>query len=139
MVDRLSTKERSALMARIGSRDTGPELTVRRLLHSLGFRFRLQRADLPGRPDIVLSRSKKVIFVHGCFWHQHAGCRKAALPKTREDFWRRKLERNAARDHKAIEALLDLGWNSCIIWECETKDPDVLKSRITAFMTDQGS
>lgn len=106
-------------MARVGSKNTKPEMLVRRALHRLGFRFRLHRRDLPGRPDIVLPKYKTAIFVHGCFWHRHAGCRRATTPKTREAFWRSKFEANISRDRNAVEALKQGGWNVLVLWECE--------------------
>jgi DNA mismatch endonuclease (patch repair protein) len=120
-MDRLSSIQRSALMAKIRSGDTKPEISVRRVAHSLGLRFRLHRRDLPGTPDLVFPRFKTVVFVHGCFWHQHAGCRRASLPKTRVDFWRSKLKGNVARDKTATAALKGAGWRVIVIWECETK------------------
>lgn len=106
-------------MARIGPKNTKPEILVRRALHRLGFRFRLHRRDLPGRPDIVLPKYRTAIFVHGCFWHRHPGCRRTTTPKTREDFWRSKFEANILRDRKATEALENAGWNVMVLWECE--------------------
>lgn len=111
--------ERSALMARVGQKDTKPELVVRRALHRLGFRFRLHRRDLPGRPDIVLPKYRTAIFVHGCFWHRHPGCRRTTTPKTRTAFWRGKFEANILRDRKATEALEAAGWKVIVVWECE--------------------
>src|SRR5262245_3613248 len=119
--------KRSAMMARIGSRNTKPELLVRRALHQLGFRFRLHRRDLPGKPDIVLTRHNLVILVHGCFWHRHPECRFAYMPKSRVEFWRAKFDRNVARDQQVQSALADLGWRVCVVWECETVDPVALK------------
>ena len=118
--------QRSALMSRIRSGNTQPELAVRRLLHALGYRFRLHRRDLPGRPDIVLPRHSLVIFVHGCFWHQHSGCRLASRPKTRQDYWEPKLAGNVRRDRAAADALASLGWRVAVIWECETRKHETL-------------
>lgn len=106
-------------MARIGPKNTKPEMLVRRALYRLGFRFRLHRRDLPGRPDIVLPKYRTAIFVHGCFWHRHPGCRRATTPKTRVTFWRQKFEANIKRDRKATEALEQAGWNVLVLWECE--------------------
>ena len=106
-------------MAAIKSKDTKPEIAVRKLLHSLGYRFRLHRKDLPGSPDIVLPKYKTVIFVHGCFWHRHEGCKYATNPKTRESFWNKKFEDNKKRDLEIKEKIKDIGWKSVIIWECE--------------------
>ena len=108
-------------MSRIKSQDTMPELQVRSALHRLGYRFRLHRKDLPGTPDIVLPKYQTVIFVHGCFWHQHPGCRKATIPKTNSDKWRKKLNRNIERDRQAIEQLEALGWRVKIVWECQIR------------------
>lgn len=120
-MDSLSKEQRSWNMSRIMSRDTKPELIVRSLLHKKGYRFRVHRKDLPGRPDIVLPRFKKIIFVHGCFWHRHDGCRYAYTPKSRVDFWQDKFNQNIKRDKEVQDALLQLGWQVNIIWECETK------------------
>lgn len=106
-------------MARVGQKNTKPEMTVRRALHRLGFRFRLHRRDLPGRPDIVLPKYRTAIFVHGCFWHRHPGCRRTTTPKTREAFWRDKFDANILRDRKATEALERAGWKVLVLWECE--------------------
>jgi DNA mismatch endonuclease (patch repair protein) len=124
---------RSALMARIRSRDTGPELLVRQALHAAGFRFRLHRRDLPGTPDIVLPRHRTAILVHGCFWHQHEGCRMAGRPKTRTGYWDGKFAANLVRDRAAVTALSSRGWRVEIIWECEARRPDRLAGRIEAL------
>ena len=122
-----------------GIRGTGtqPELVVRKALFSQGFRYRLHRRDLPGAPDIVIGSRKVVIFVHGCFWHMHAGCKNAKMPQTRPDFWRAKLQKNVERDERAIEALNSAGWRVLVAWECATRDaakipkmPRVLKNWI---------
>ena len=126
MADRLSVERRSRLMAKIRSRDTTPERRVRSLLHRLGYRFRLHRRDLPGTPDIVLPALGKTVFVHGCFWHRHEECRFAKLPTTRPDFWKTKLEGNAARDRSAVEALVADGWRVLTVWECAIRDRAVL-------------
>lgn len=108
-------------MSRIRSRDTKPELFVRRLLFAQGFRYRLCRKDLPGRPDIVLKKYKTVVFVNGCFWHQHPGCARAVVPSSRREYWLPKLERNRARDARAYEELSALGWRVIVVWECACK------------------
>ena len=108
-------------MSRIRSRDTGPEKTLRSMLHQVGLRFRLHDKKLPGCPDLVLKKYNTVIFVHGCFWHRHKGCTNSVLPKTRPDFWKAKLEGNVARDRKNIEALSIAGWAVIVVWECELK------------------
>jgi DNA mismatch endonuclease, patch repair protein len=129
------TPERSRLMAGIRGKDTKPERIVRRLAHSLGYRFRLHRRDLPGCPDLVFPSRQKAIFVHGCFWHQHSNCRKATLPKTRRAFWRAKLFKNRARDRRAIKALESEGWSALIVWECEMKDLALLSRRLQSFLS----
>lgn len=121
-MDVFDKEKRSAVMARVRDRDTKPELAVRRYLHVCGLRFRLHRNDLPGRPDLVFPGRRIVVFVHGCFWHQHPGCGKAKLPKTRSEFWREKLEGNARRDERVLRELSALGWTSHVIWECEITD-----------------
>lgn len=126
---------RSRIMSAVRQKDTGPETIVRQLLHELGLRFRLQRKDLPGTPDIVLPKHKTVIFVHGCFWHRHDGCSKATTPKTRVEFWLEKFERNMDRDRRNERALLEQGWQVLVVWECETKDRDRLRERLSrAFL-----
>jgi len=134
MVDTLSTEERSRLMSRIRGKDTKPERVVRKLLHSMGYRFRLHRKDLPGTPDIVLPKHQKVIFVHGCFWHQHPNCTRASIPKTRTDFWAAKLSKNATRDMEAIAELEGLGWFVMIVWECELRDLEKLTLALHNFL-----
>lgn len=109
---------------------TGPELVVRKLLHRLGLRFRLQRRELPGTPDIVLPKHKTAIFVHGCFWHRHAGCGKATMPKTRVEFWTDKFERNVVRDREKEWALVAAGWRVLTIWECETRGIETLTDKL---------
>lgn len=110
------------MMSGIRGKNTRPELLVRRYLHGRGLRFRLHVPDLPGKPDIVLPKYRKVVFVHGCFWHQHAGCKYATKPRTRADFWANKLSDNVARDQYQIAALQGLGWGVLIVWECELRD-----------------
>jgi DNA mismatch endonuclease (patch repair protein) len=118
MTDIVSPLRRSQLMAGIRNKNTEPELRVRRLLHRQGYRFRLHRGDLPGSPDIVLPKRKVVIFVHGCFWHLHQGCKLARIPRSREEFWRTKLTRNRDRDSETVDELKRLGWRVLVIWEC---------------------
>jgi len=132
--------ERRALMARIRGKHTKPELVVRRLLHAMGYRFRLHRRDLPGTPDIVLVARRKVVLVHGCFWHRHAGCKHAAkVPRTRAAFWEGKFARNVARDAAKLEALAGLGWAALVLWECELRDREALASRLRAFLGAPGA
>jgi DNA mismatch endonuclease, patch repair protein len=120
-MDRISPAQRSANMSRVKQKDTRPELEVRRALHAAGLRYRLHAKKLPGKPDLVFASARLVLFVHGCFWHQHA-CAKARLPSTRADFWHQKLEGNVVRDRRNAEALEKLGWKVEIIWECEIDD-----------------
>ena len=119
MVDFLSPSERSLRMSRIRSKDTVPELALRRELHRLGFRYRLHGASLPGRPDLVLRKYKSVVFVHGCFWHRHDGCKIASIPKSNTEFWLQKFERNIARDRRVCLLLASEGWRVFVVWECE--------------------
>lgn len=135
-MDKISQEARSRNMQKIKSVDTGPEMTVRRLVHKAGFRYRLHNRKLPGKPDLVFASRKKVIFVHGCFWHQHAklDCLDGRLPKSNAEYWREKLQRNVARDKKNAELLRDMGWDVLTIWECETKDEALLRDKISTFM-----
>lgn len=134
MTDRLTPERRSWLMSRVHSRDTTPERLVRRLVHRLGYRFRLHRRDLPGTPDLVFPSRRAIIFVHGCFWHRHRGCRKATVPSTRKEFWLQKFARNVNRDATVREALERAGWRVLIVWECELRDIDALGPRVLAFL-----
>ncbi len=129
-MDTLSPERRSWNMSRIRSRDTKPEVVVRSLLHGMGYRFRLHRRDLPGRPDIVLPKYKIAVFVNGCFWHRHEGCRYAYFPKSRTDFWTAKFRDNVERDHRQREELRNLDWRVVTIWECETRDREHLQEQI---------
>jgi DNA mismatch endonuclease (patch repair protein) len=121
-------------MSRIGPKDTKPELTVRRLLHRLGYRYRLHRRDLPGTPDIVFVSRRKVIFVHGCFWHRHPGCKAASSPKTRTEFWERKFHDNVERDARKMAALRGLGWEPLVVWSCEIRDEKALEQKLVLFL-----
>ncbi|HDO52849.1 MAG TPA: DNA mismatch endonuclease Vsr [Rhizobiales bacterium] len=136
MTDKITSERRSANMTRIRSKDTKPELLVRHLVHSLGYRYRLHRKDLPGKPDLVFGPRKKVIFVHGCFWHLHPdpNCVDARMPKSNTDYWKPKLERNVERDMLHIAALADAGWKVLTIWQCETRDLDKVKHRVAKFL-----
>lgn len=120
-MDRISKEHRSWNMSRIRSRDTKPELAVRSLLHKNGFRFRLHRKDLPGKPDIVLPKYRTAIFVHGCFWHRHKGCKFAYTPKAKARFWEAKFKANTRRDAKARRQLQRAGWRTAVVWECEIR------------------
>jgi DNA mismatch endonuclease (patch repair protein) len=119
MADTISRERRSWNMSRIRGKDTGPELRLRSLLHRAGYRFRLHDKTLPGKPDLVLKKHKTAIFVHGCFWHRHPGCRNATSPSTRPDFWQAKFEGTVERDRRAGETLHELGWRVLTVWECE--------------------
>ncbi len=121
-------------MRRVKGKDTAPEMTVRRLLTRMGLRYRLHRADLPGKPDIVMPGRKLAIFVHGCFWHGHDCKRGARAPKTNAPYWREKIARNRARDEKHLAAYAAMGWDVLTVWECETRDGAALASRLRAFV-----
>lgn len=129
-MDTFSPRERSEIMRRVRGKDTTPEMIVRSLLHRLGFRFRLHRADLPGKPDIVLPKHKTVILVHGCFWHRHTGCPRASTPATREEYWLPKFRRTVERDGRDQELLRRAGWNVIVVWECELRDIQQLAARL---------
>lgn len=131
----MTPKQRSERMSRVRDKDTKPEKLVRSILHRLGCRFRLHVKNLPGKPDIVLPRYRKVIFVHGCFWHRHGVCRRLSIPENNPDFWRRKFRDNVRRDKKKLKSLDALGWDVLVIWECETKNHDRLRHALQAFMT----
>lgn len=122
-------------MRRIRSKGTKPELMVRRIVHKMGFRFRLHKAELPGKPDLVFSSLRKIIEVRGCFWHQHAGCNEAHIPKSSVAYWEPKLTRNVARDADNGRKLTELGWRVLILWECEVSDDAALSKKIRAFLT----
>jgi DNA mismatch endonuclease (patch repair protein) len=137
MVDNRSPESRSALMSRIGGKDTAPEFVVRRLIHALGYRFRLYRRDLPGTPDIVFPSRKKVIFVNGCFWHAH-GCRIGRPPKSRPEFWLPKLQHNRLKDERNRRALRALGWEVLTVWQCQMSSQNRLEARLCAFLGPPG-
>ncbi len=139
MVDTIDSVRRSENMRRIRSTDTKPELRLRRLIYGLGFRYRLHRRNLPGNPDIVFASRKKVIFVHGCFWHQHEKCMDGRLPKSKTDYWTPKLKRNVERDASALQQLQQLGWSTLVVWDCELSSIDTLKQteeKVHRFLTD---
>jgi DNA mismatch endonuclease, patch repair protein len=121
-------------MRRIRSKDTEPEMAVRRLVHNMGYRYRLHRRDIPGKPDLAFPGRRKVIFIHGCFWHQHPGCREGRPPKSNAAYWLPKLERNQARDKAALEQLAASGWQALVVWECETKDVHALIEKMRVFL-----
>lgn len=136
MTDTVTPERRSQIMANIRSKGMKPELIVRRLTHSMGYRYRLHRKDLPGKPDLVFPARRKVIFVHGCFWHQHAdpACKIARRPKSNLDYWLPKLQRNVERDAEHRDRLSALGWQVLVIWECEVKIAAGLPERIVEFL-----
>ncbi|WP_442496839.1 very short patch repair endonuclease [Methylobacter sp. sgz302048] len=134
MIDTITTEKRSRIMSRIRSKNTAPEMVVRKLIFSMGYRYRLHRRQLPGCPDIVFPGKKKVIFVHGCFWHCHAGCKRATVPQSNRDYWYPKLKRNSRRDKINQVALVAAGWNVMIIWECEIKNSN-LAEKIRSFLS----
>ena len=131
MADTVTPAQRSRIMAQVKGKNTKPELSVRSLLHRLGYRFRLHRKDLPGSPDIVLPRHRKVIFVHGCFWHGHESCRRGTRPISNVDFWNAKIDRNIERDRLARHSLEEAGWQVITVWQCELKDLSMLQSRLS--------
>ena len=134
MTDIMDSKRRSDLMAGIRNRDTAPELAVRRIAHRMGLRFRLHRKDLPGRPDLVFPKYRLAVFVHGCFWHRHEGCRHASTPKSRIAFWTEKFAANVERDARQEATLRALGWRVLVIWQCETTDKAAVERRLAALI-----
>lgn len=133
-MDKLTPAERSAQMARVHGTDTGPEMAVRRMAHAMGFRYRLHAADLPGKPDLVFRRLRKIVFVHGCFWHGHS-CRAGRnRPSSGQSYWITKLERNVTRDQAHIRKLRRAGWSVLTIWECELKKPERVAARLMKFL-----
>lgn len=133
MADKISPERRSANMSRIRSRDMKPELAVRRMVHAMGYRYRLHRRGLPGKPDLVFGPRRSVIFVHGCFWHQH-DCRDGRRPQSNTAYWDEKLRRNVERDAAHIAALEAAGWRVLVIWECQLRDPGALGQTLRAFL-----
>lgn len=133
-MDSLSPQERSERMSRVKGRDTRPERVVRKLVSSLGFRYRLSPKNVSGRPDLTFHGRRKAVFVHGCFWHRHSNCRLARIPKSRVDFWLNKLEGNRQRDKRNLSALRGQGWSVLTIWECELGKPEKLRSRLKTFL-----
>ncbi|WP_394707907.1 very short patch repair endonuclease [Roseovarius pacificus] len=132
-MDTRTREQRRRIMQAVKTKNTGPEMIVRRLLHKHGYRYRLHRKDLPGRPDIVFSGKRKAIFVHGCFWHGH-GCSKGRLPKSKLEYWKPKIERNKARDDRNVADLKDAGWQVLVIWQCEIADGQALWRRLQEFV-----
>lgn len=133
-MDKLSPEQRSRNMAQVKGKNTKPEKLVRSLLHCMGYRFRLHDKQLPGKPDIVMPKYKAVVFVHGCFWHGHEGCKRASIPATRPEFWEQKISGNKERDSRNIAALENLGYRCLIVWQCELKDMELLKQRLSYFL-----
>lgn len=140
-MDRISPERRSANMQRIKSKGMKPELLVRRLVHSLGYRYRLHRADLPGKPDLVFAGRRKIIFVHGCFWHQHPDpeCRVAHRPRSNLEYWEPKLARNMVRDANVQREMAEMGWDVLTLWECELKNAAPLTERLITFLGPRSS
>ena len=134
MVDTVSPEVRSRIMSQVKSKGMKPEMRVRRLLHGLGYRYRLHRSDLPGRPDLVFPSRRKVVFVNGCFWHYHRGCERVRIPATNRDYWVGKLERNRARDERNLSLLEDMGWSALTTWECELRDIETATRRLVEFL-----
>lgn len=138
MVDKFSKHKRSEIMSHIKSKNTKPEITVRKIIYSLGYRYRLHRKDLPGKPDLAFIKKKKVIFINGCFWHGHSGCKKSALPDTNYEFWNDKIKKNVNRDTLNYQRLKDMGWKYLVIWQCEIKNDNLenIKSNIIHFLNE---
>lgn len=136
-MDTRTPEQRRRIMQSVGQKNTGPELAVRRIAHGLGYRFRLHRRDLPGTPDLVFSSRRKVVFVHGCFWHGH-GCAKGRLPRSREDYWGPKIERNKERDEQACAELRATGWDVMTVWQCEAKESGKIVEKLVTFLGPPG-
>lgn len=134
MVDTLTPEQRSAVMSRIRRSDTKPELIVRRMLHAIGYRFRVQMKGVPGRPDVAFPRRRKIVQVHGCFWHAHQDCPAFKVPTTRQEFWQAKFTRNRERDARLEAAARAQGWQVLVVWECDLKNPEVLERRLCDFL-----
>ncbi len=130
----MSSRRQNAIMAQIKGCNTKPEILVRKLVHSLGYRFRLHNSALPGKPDLVLARHRKIIFVHGCFWHGHAKCARAGLPSTNIRFWQKKIEGNKTRDVRVKRKLIRDGWRILVIWQCQTKHIELLSKSLKRFL-----
>ena len=128
--------ERSRIMRAVKSRDTAPEMTVRRLVYSMGYRYRLHRKDLPGKPDLAFKSRRKVIFIHGCFWHGHDCKRGARVPKNNREYWETKITRNRERDRQHDEDLKREGWRVFVVWECQIREPEAVAERIKSFLDD---
>lgn len=133
-MDNISRQQRSKNMAAVRGKNTTPELIVRHVLHAMGYRFRLHKKDLPGKPDIVLSKYRTCIFVHGCFWHRHLGCHRSSTPQTNVEFWQKKFDKNVARDKSVATQLERLGWKVIVVWECEIHDQFLLKAKLSKLI-----
>jgi DNA mismatch endonuclease (patch repair protein) len=133
-MDVFDKEKRSEIMSKVKRENTKPERTLRSLLHKQGYRFRIHRRDLPGKPDVVLPKYKSVIFVHGCFWHRHPGCVKASLPSTNTDFWEKKFEKTITRDKENIIKLRQMGWRVIVVWECELKNPERVVEKLDILL-----
>jgi DNA mismatch endonuclease (patch repair protein) len=136
-MDTLSKAERSELMSRVRGKDSTPELALRRLIHGMGFRYRLHRRDLPGNPDMVFPARDAVIFMHGCFWHRHVNCGRARMPKSRVTFWTEKLEGNRLRDRRNRRKLRALGWRVLVVWECQLNNPEKVSTLVCKFLNNE--
>lgn len=137
MADHVDPAKRSLIMAAVHSKNTRPEIVVRKIVHRLGYRYRLHSGKLPGHPDLVFPGRRKVVFVHGCFWHRHPGCRYASSPKTRVDFWQSKFVANVVRDERTRLELESLGWKVLTVWQCELKQPESLAGRLDEFLSEK--
>lgn len=133
-MDNLSAEARSKTMAAVRSKNTTPEIRVRRMLHSLGYRFRIHCATLPGKPDLAFASRKKAVFVHGCFWHRHRNCKHATTPQIHSEYWLKKFTANTSRDRAALRSLRRLGWQATIVWECQLKQPGKVAQRLVRFL-----
>jgi len=133
-MDTVTPAKRSFVMSQVKGKDTKPELIVRRLVYHAGFRYRLCDSRLPGKPDLVFWRKRKAIFVHGCFWHGHEGCRRNRMPKSNQEYWFVKLERNKSRDSMNLSKLHEMGWRTLVVWECELKETDILLEKLKVFL-----
>lgn len=133
-MDVLTKQQRKQCMSAVRNKDTKPEIVVRKLVHSLGYRYRLHGSNLPGKPDLVLTSKRKVIFVHGCFWHRHSCKKGRSMPLTQKEFWREKLDNNKVRDRRDRRKLKELGWQTMIVWECETRNIEKLTKKLKRFL-----
>ncbi|WP_350164296.1 very short patch repair endonuclease [Algiphilus sp.] len=137
MTDNVSKEKRSWIMSRVRGKDTTPELLIRRALFAEGYRYRIRDRRLPGRPDIVFTKKKKAIFVHGCYWHRHPGCPMARMPKSNTSFWEKKLNENVQRDIRRRSELESLGWAVLVVWECETRTPHEALRKVKSFLSEK--